>query len=57
MLIKAYYEHEGEDAVPVDIIEKKYEGDVKVLLLPRGNYYVVIENQEGKRETRNISVE
>lgn len=55
-LIKAYLATEGQDAVPVDIIEKKNARDPKVLLLPEGTYQIVIENPDGEQEVSEIEV-
>ncbi|MEL7118035.1 MAG: hypothetical protein AAFO07_01295 [Bacteroidota bacterium] len=55
-LIKAYHAKEPDESVPVDIIERSFEDDLTALVLPPGKYRVVIENQKGEKEVKEIVV-
>ena len=56
-IIKAYNINEGNELVPVDIIEKEYEFDPTVLVLPKGKYRLEITDITGQQEIKEIEVE
>lgn len=56
-IIKAYNTNEGSESVPVDIIEKEYELDQTVLVLPKGRYRLEIMDITGQQEIKEIEVE
>ncbi|MBY5959757.1 hypothetical protein KUV50_16505 [Membranicola marinus] len=45
-LVKAYRSALGEESVPIDIIEKEYDRDNTVLILPSGDYIVEIIDRD-----------
>lgn len=47
IIIKAYYDHEPKDAVPLDVIELASGSDQKALILPGGNYTLSVYNIQG----------
>lgn len=55
ILVKAFIKDEGTDAVPVDVVEIKSFTDQKGLILPFGEYQLVIKNLAG--ETLKLDVE
>jgi hypothetical protein len=56
-LIKAFQQKDPSFAVPIDIIEKEYEADQTVLVLPKGAYRLEIVNMNGQKEIKNIIIE
>ena len=55
VLVFAYYLGENiNEAVPIDVIEIKSKEDIKPLVLPKGNFNIVIQNQE--RKTTNYQI-
>ena len=55
-LVKAYKIDDGQNAVPIDVIEKKSKKDPCYLVLPSGSFRVEISNREGLFETQKIQV-
>jgi len=57
VLIRAFLENESNNAVPVDVIEIKDIADQKALVLPKGNYRLVMNNTKGMIKEWMITVE
>jgi len=57
VLVKAYRLDDTPNAVPADIIEKVAAWDPTALVLPGGEYRLVVENSEGNKEVKTISIE
>lgn len=49
-LIKAFRREEPNSAVPVDIIQREYSGDPTFLVLPPGEYRLIISNSSGEQQ-------
>lgn len=56
-MIKAFAIPFDKASTPVDIIEKEYEQDQTVLVLPEGRYRLVMTNLKGEKEVREVIVE
>lgn len=56
ILVKAFLNNEGTDAVPVDVIEIKNFTEQKGLALPLGEYQLVIENLAGEALKFNVKI-
>lgn len=55
ILVKAYVPREGQDAIPVDVIEIKEYSDQKALILPEGTYDLILKNMVGDSVALMIS--
>jgi len=47
ILVKAFHKNEGDKAVPADVIEIKDIADQKAMVLPKGEYDLLLKNLEG----------
>ncbi|MEI7597423.1 MAG: hypothetical protein WCK02_16865 [Bacteroidota bacterium] len=55
VLVFAYYYNEDiEEAIPIDVIEIKSKNDIKPLILPQGNFNIIIQNKQKKINTYQI---
>ena len=58
LLVFAYYIGENiEKAIPIDVFEIKSKEDIKSLVLPKGNFNIIIKNKENKIIKYKISNE
>jgi hypothetical protein len=44
-----------QQALPVDVIELRAAGEQKALVLPKGNYQLVLKNEQGQEQRFMIS--
>ncbi len=56
-LIKAYDRTDKSDAVPIDMVEKRFKDDLVFLVLGVGEYRIEVINQKGIKQTQLLNVD